>query len=85
MVVGIAPEDRTAELENFRDQLGITFPILGDPNKVAADQYQLLDREVSSALFPQDWIVDSSGRVAYVNNVYEPDQMQEIIEADLAE
>ena len=85
MVVGIAPEDRTSELENFRDQLGITFPILPDPNKVAADQYQLLDREVSSALFPQDWIVDSNGRVAYVNNVYEPDQMQEVIEADIAQ
>jgi len=84
-VVGIAPEDGSAELENFRDQLGITFPILGDPNKVAANAYQILDREVSSALYPQDWIVDSNGRIAYVNNVYEPDQMQEIIEADLAE
>ena len=35
------------------------------------------------AAFPQDWIIGSDGRVAYVNNAYEPDEMIDVIEREL--
>ncbi len=41
------------------------------------------EREVFSAIYPQDWIIDPDGRVAYVNSVYEPDEMQSLLDSML--
>ena len=36
-----------------------------------------------SAAYPQDWIIDVSGNIAYVNNGFEVDAMQTIIDNQL--
>lgn len=36
-----------------------------------------------SAAYPQDWIIDTNGNIVYVNNGFEVDSMQTIIENQL--
>ena len=36
-----------------------------------------------SAAYPQDWIIDINGQIVYVNNGFEVDSMQTIIENQL--
>lgn len=54
---------------------------MDDGGRVYQD-YTVLNRYASSA-FPKDYIIDGSGRVAYVNNGYEPDEWIPILEREL--
>ena len=36
-----------------------------------------------SGIYPQDWVIDTEGRVAYANNGYEPEAVIAIIETEL--
>ena len=76
--------DSRNELERFRDQLGIEFPILYDDTGEVHAQW-LQDVAFPSAAFPQDWLVDPEGRVAYANNTYEPDEIRSLLDAWFAE
>jgi len=76
-------ENSVGEVEQFRDALGLTFPILWDGGGAVYDSYEVLNR-YSSAAFPKDYIIDVDGVVAYVNNGYEPDEWIPIIESELA-
>jgi peroxiredoxin len=83
VVWGIASQDQSIEdVQDFRDALGLTFPILWDPGGVVYDEYEVLTRYPSSA-FPKDYIIDTAGIVAYVNNGYEPTEWIPIIEDQL--
>ncbi len=75
--------DDGATLRSFVADLGLTYPILWDEGGAVYQDYGVL-RDVPFAIFPQDWIVGSDGRVAYVNNAYEPDEMVHVIERELA-
>ena len=81
IVFGIGPNDDLATLINFRDQMGLTFPILFDQNGTVHEQYSQLT-QVPSA-FPEDWIIGADGKVAYVNNIFDVDAMVAIIESEL--
>ena len=83
VVWGISSKDSQEDMENFRDQLDLTFPLLYDPDAEIEGRFFIGDKEVESALYPSDWIVGADGRVAYVNNVYEPDEMKRVIEEEL--
>ena len=37
-----------------------------------------------SGAYPQDWVIGTDGRVAYLNNSYEPDEIIETLESELA-
>ncbi len=76
-------EDKIEDVLEFRDALGITFPILWDEGGRVYQNYEILNRYTTAA-FPKDYIVDVEGTVAYVNNGYEPDEWIPIIEAELA-
>ncbi|MEE2750076.1 MAG: redoxin domain-containing protein [Myxococcota bacterium] len=84
-VWGIAPDDSIDQLERFRNHLGITFPILIDDERLAISQYEMLERDIPSALYPQDWIISPDGRIAYGNSIYEPDEMRAILDTLLEE
>ena len=47
--------------------------LLGNPGKAP-----------TNSAYPQDWIVGVDGTIVYVNTQYEPDEMAQIIEAELA-
>jgi peroxiredoxin len=83
VVWAIASDERgIQDVLDFRDALGVTFPILWDPDSSVYDSYRVLNR-YSTAAFPKDYIIDTSGVVAYVNNGYEPDEWIPIIEEEL--
>ena len=44
------------EVRAFRDRLGLSFPILRDPDKRAANAYQTFR-------FPESWLIDRNGGV----------------------
>jgi len=77
-VWGIASRDNEATLRQFRDSLGITFPILFDETGEVHAQW-LQEVAFPSAAFPQDWLIDPNGLVAYANNTYEPDEIQTLL------
>ncbi len=81
MVFAIASEDPLDNLLNFRDQMGISFPILFDGDGSVHAQYT--QQNAVPAAYPEDWIIGSDGRVAYVNNIYDIDAMKAVIEQDL--
>jgi len=81
-VWGIASNEPTNVLMNFRENLGITFPILEDPDGSVFAQYSM-SMGLPTAAYPQDWIVGSDGKVAYINNHYEPAQIISVIESEL--
>ena len=83
VVWGIASQDDRDRASRFREQLGLTFPILFDGDGSVLDRYGAL-RHSFGTVYPQDWIVGRDGKVAYVNAGYEPDEIVAIIEAELA-
>jgi peroxiredoxin len=81
-VWGVASNEPIHVLENFRDQLGITFPILNDEDGSVFAQYSMT-MGLPTAAYPQDWIVGVDGSIAYINNHYEPAIMVSVLESEL--
>lgn len=82
LVWGIASREPHELVAHFRDQLGLTFPILEDTNGAVVDTYAQLTA-FESTVYPQDWIIGADGTVRYVNNGYQPDEWALILEAEL--
>lgn len=80
---GIASQDSEAQVQNFVEQMGLTFPILFDEGGTVQERYGRLSHGFGT-VYPQDYVVDIDGKVAYVNAGYEPDEMIAVIEAELA-
>ena len=82
VVWGIGSEDRYADLVEFTDQMGLSYPVLFDDGGLVQDQYN--PRSVpTDSKYPQDWIIGADGRVRYVNTVYDPVEMMAILDAEL--
>lgn len=84
MVWGIGSSDPLDDLQDFRDQMGITFPILHDPGGAVLDDYAQ-QTAFPNTIYPQDWIIGADQTVRYVNNGYALDEMIAVVEADLSE
>ena len=82
MVWGIASNESAETLSTYRDYFGLTFPILLDSDGAVIDDYSQV-AAFPTAAYPQDWVIDVDGRVAYVNNGYEPDEIRAVIEEQL--
>ena len=76
--------DSEEELIRFRDDLGIDFPLLLDTTGEVHSGW-LQDVAFPSAAFPQDWLIDPEGKVAYANNTYEPDEIRGLLDGWLTE
>jgi len=81
-VWGIASNEPTNVLRNFREQLGLTFPILEDSDGSVFAKYSMT-MGLPTAAYPQDWIVGIDGSISYINNHYEPAIMVSVIESEL--
>ncbi len=84
VVWGISSQEAPDKVEAYKDYTGATFPILLDSDGSVFEEYQQASAFWSAA-YPQDWIVDVDGKVAYLNNGYEPDEMIAVLEEQLAE
>ena len=82
VVWGISSEDRYADLVEFTDQMGLTYPVLFDEGGLVHDQYNPGDIPTNS-LYPQDWIIGADGRVRYVNTIYDPVELMAVLDAEL--
>ncbi len=83
MVWGIAGDrDSQAQVSRFVDQIGVSFPILYDQGASVIDQYRL--RHDFGTKYPIDWVVGKDGRIIYVNDGYEPDEIKAVLDAELA-
>ncbi len=69
-------------LEEFRDALGLTMPVLVDDAGVIMNYQQ--EFAFPTAAFPQDWIIGIDGTIQYVNNRFEHEAMVEVLERELA-
>ena len=66
----------------FREDRGVTFPILFDEDGSVHADYSM-QSDFLGTLYPQDWIVGVDQRIAYTDNVYEPAAMVAVIEEEL--
>ena len=83
VVWGIGGDDSEANLQGFSQQMGLTFPVLYDQGGSVKSMYNPGEKFTNS-IYPQDWIIGVDGTVAYVNTVYAPDEMYEILDAEIA-
>ena len=80
---GIAPADPYDTVVNFAEQMGLTFPVLFDPDGLVHEQYsQVL--AFDNTIFPQDWIVGVDGTIAYFHSAYDREAMSDVLDAELA-
>lgn len=78
LVVWAISDEEEEILEIFRDQTGISFPVLHDEGGIVYDHYAL-DAAFDLAAFPQEWVIGPGGVVVYANNRYEPDEIEAAI------
>jgi peroxiredoxin len=83
-VWAIGPEDELANLTSYTQQLGLTYPVLYDPEGLEAHANYVIDFKTTNSVYPQDWIVGVDGRVRYVSASYEPAAMIAVLEEELA-
>lgn len=67
-------------VREFAEQNGATFPVMRDPSGTYGEH----DSVGSTAPFPLDVTVDQEGIVQYVDTRFEPDVLQQRIDALLA-
>jgi len=79
MVFAVSSYEEEWVLRSFRDQLGLTFPVLVDEEGTIYEQYRQ-QAAFYLASYPQDWVIDGDGRVAYADNEYHPDAVRATIE-----
>lgn len=82
-VWAIGAQDTLLKLQAFREQMGLTMPVLHDDGAVVHGQYDV-GKAATNTVYPQDWIIGVDGTVQYVNNAYEPAVMQAVLDAELA-
>ena len=80
MVWGIATNEPAANIRTYVEHLGLTFPILLDPNGAVHQNYQQTSA-FPSAAYPQDWVIGADATIIYVNNGFELDAMRVAIES----
>ena len=81
-VWGIGPGDDYGTLVDFVDYVGAGFPVLYDEGGAVWAQYAQ-ETAFDQTIFPQEWLIDADGRVAYVANAYDPEALTAQIEAAL--
>lgn len=70
-------------MKGFLAQMGATFPVLYDEDQTV--QSTLFSMEVAiHSVYPSDWIVGVDGNLVYANNEFDAEEIQAVIEAELA-
>jgi peroxiredoxin len=82
-VWGITSREDEQVVRTFVEQYGVTFPVLLDSNGDVNRDYRQ-DPAFPSAAYPQDWVIGTDGKVAYVNNGFELDAMETALDNELA-
>jgi len=82
-VWGIGGEDDDAiTLALFKHQMGLTYPILYDDGIAVQKEFYGVEWVINSP-YPKDYIVGVDGRIRYVNNKYDSEEVIAVIEEEL--
>ena len=84
MIWAIGPDDELSKLTAYAEQLGLTYPVLIDPEGLQAYSKYVINGTTTNSVFPQDWIIGVDGTVRYVSTAYEPAHMIAVLEEELA-
>ena len=73
-MIGIGRQHTNAELEPFVRQSKITYPIAGDPDRVAYGLY-------ATQYIPRNVVIDRGGTIVYQSNGYDAEEFNRMLEA----
>jgi peroxiredoxin len=79
--LGLLGNESPQTVANFRDQTGVTFPLL--LNDTSKSKLAYPDGVISP--YPIDVIIDKQGTIRYLRHDYDPAAMDETIQKLLAE
>ena len=82
IVLGINIDESRSVVQDFVDDFKPTYPVLLG-NSTLKNNYAIAGRHVSP--YPRDYIVGSDGRIAYASAEFDPEQIENVILADLNE
>ena len=71
-------------VQAFVDYYRLEFPILLDADGAVLDEYSQR-AAFAGTVYPQQWLVGPDGNLLYVNNAYEPDELDAAIRRALAD
>ncbi len=74
-------DEGTDTVESFRDAYGLELRMFAEGGSVHTQYQQEL--AFPTGAYPQEWIVGTDGRIAYVNNTFEVDAVVEVLDAQL--
>jgi peroxiredoxin len=82
VVWSIGPGGALSILSKFKDDMGLTFPILHDESGQIALLFAQPD-VFPGASYPKDWLISKTGHVIYTNNTYNPAEIKRLIKEDI--
>ncbi len=84
MVWAIASREDEALVRAWAEDLDLDLPVLLDTDGAAIGQYNMTMAFPTGA-YPQEWLIDREGKIAYVANRYQADSLIAAIEDALEE
>ena len=82
MVWAIASRESEGTVRAWAEALDLSLPVLLDSDGSAISQYDMAMAFPTGA-YPQEWLIDSSGKIAYLSNRYQVDTLKAAIEDEL--
>jgi len=82
-VGGIASQEDRSIVERFAEHYGLPYSILLDESGEVNRAYHQ-DVAIPSAAAPRDCVIGTNGRIAFVNNGFELDAMETVLEKELS-
>ena len=77
VVIGLYNNGKTeADLQVFLNAFQVSFPILLDTQTT----YNIYRQTGATSPFPLDYVIDQTGRIAYLNTEYDPEEMVTVID-----
>ena len=81
---GIGGHSDTPEsMDLFKQQMGLTFPLLYDVDFLVQKAFYQVEPAIWSP-YPKDYIIGVDGTIKYVNNKYNAEELIGTIEEELA-
>lgn len=75
--------DDGSAVRDFVERLDVEMPVLWDAGGAVHALYPM-EQAFPSAAFPQQWLIGTDGRIAYVANTLDHDALTAAIERELA-
>lgn len=76
--------EREEAIRDFASDLGLSMPVLLDWGGEVTSRWPAPPgTEGTEAPYPQEWLIDRDGMVAWYNNTFDYGELVEVIEAEL--